>query len=75
MMADDKNPESGAGEAKPQTVNSARTLSRPFTARAELPRDACDEVAPSSSNRGECAACATTPGIRQGSRWSIDTPG
>ena len=23
----------------------------------------------------ECAACATTPGIRQGSRWSIDTPG
>jgi hypothetical protein len=23
----------------------------------------------------EYAACATTPGIRQGSRWSIDTPG
>jgi tocopherol O-methyltransferase len=23
----------------------------------------------------ECAACARTPGIRQGSRWSIDTPG
>ena len=23
----------------------------------------------------ECAASATTPGIRQGSRWSIDTPG
>jgi hypothetical protein len=44
-------------------------------ARAELPRDACDEVAPSSSNRDESAACATTPGIRQGSRWSIDPPG
>ena len=73
--ADRQPAQPGAAELRHPRRRRCRPASPLPEARAELPRDACDEVAPSSSNRDECAACATTPGIRQGSRWSIDTPG